>query len=191
MKALRRYLIPIGVMLLAYGLRTAWLEARPLWYDEAFSVLLAEKGPAAIAAGTAADTMPPGYYLLLFGWMNVFGQTPLAMRVLSVALSLLVVATVYAAAKRWFGGGAAIWAAFLTAIFPFQIYHAQELRMYTLLALGGMVYLYGVLWLALTVGKTRDEGGGAPSSPANPSNGIRRQKRKSKKQRKNSFGQSL
>lgn len=149
--------LPVGILLLAFALRLVTIESRPLWYDDAFSVFLAERGPAAIASGTAADTMPPGYYLLLFGWMNAFGETPLAMRMLSVTLSLLVVALVYAAAKRGVGAQTANWAAFLTALMPFQIYHAQELRMYTLLAVGVLLYVYGVMGLALKQG-----GGRAP-----------------------------
>lgn len=137
----------IAILLLAFALRVFLLEARPLWYDDAFSVFLAERGLAAIAAGTAVDTMPPGYYALLWGWMNGLGQSPFAMRMLSVAMSMLIVTMVFVIAKRGFGAGAGTWAAFLAALLPFQIYHAQELRMYTLLALGGLVYLYGVLLL--------------------------------------------
>jgi mannosyltransferase len=138
----------IAILLLAFALRLILLETRPLWYDDAFSVLLAERGPAAIAAGTAADTMPPGYYLMLYAWMNVFGQSPLAMRMLSVALSMLIVAFVYAIGARGFGTRTGMFAALFVALMPFQIYHAQELRMYTLLALGGCIFLYGALRLA-------------------------------------------
>jgi mannosyltransferase len=137
----------VAILLLAFALRLVWLQARPLWYDDAFSVLLAERGPAAIASGTAADTMPPGYYVLLYAWMKVFGQSPLAMRMLSVALSMLIVALVYAIAARGFGTRTGMLAALFAALMPFQIYHAQELRMYTLLALGGCVFVYGALCL--------------------------------------------
>ncbi len=146
---LRRLAPVVAVLLLAFALRVFTLQTRPLWYDDAFSVLLAERGPAAIASGTAADTMPPGYYLLLYAWMTAAGQTPLAMRWLSVGLGMLVVAVAFALGRRGFGERTGTWAAFLLALMPFQIYHAQELRMYTLLALGICVYMYGVLTLYL------------------------------------------
>lgn len=149
MKSLQRVYLPaIAVLLLAFVLRVAWLDTRPLWYDDAFSVLLSERGVNAIAPGTAADTMPPGYYVLLYGWMNAFGQSPFAMRMLSVALSMLIVVFSFAIAARSFGVRTGLFAAFFVALMPFQIYHAQELRMYTLLALGGLIYLYGVLRLS-------------------------------------------
>ncbi len=137
------------ILLLAFALRVFWADTRPLWYDDAFSVLLSERGIAAIASGTAADTMPPGYYALLFVWMNGFGQSPFAMRMLSVAMSMLIVVLAYVIAKRAFGGRAGIFAALFVALMPLQIYHAQELRMYTLLTLGGCIFLYGVLRLQM------------------------------------------
>lgn len=143
-----RYGFPVAILLLAFALRLVWLDTRPLWYDDAFSVLLSERGLAAIASGTAADTMPPGYYVLLYAWIKLFGESPFAMRMLSVALSMLVVVFVYSIAARGFGERAGRSAAFFAALMPFQIYHAQELRMYTLLAAGGCIFLYGVLRLA-------------------------------------------
>ncbi len=139
----------LAIFLLAFALRLVTIETRPLWYDDAFSVFLSERGLAAIASGTAADTMPPGYYALLSLWMNGFGQTPLALRMLSVSLSMLGIALVYVIARRAFGATAGHWAMLLAALMPFQIYHAQELRMYTLLALGGLIYVYGVMLLAV------------------------------------------
>lgn len=152
---MKRSSFPIlGILLPAFLVRLWGLDARPIWYDEAFSVFLAEHGPTAIVSGTAADTMPPGYYLLLYGWMNLVGQTPFALRMLSVGLSLVTLALVYAVAKRAFGSRAALWSLFLIALMPFQLYHAQELRMYTLLGLGVLLYVYGVLVLSLKTENT-------------------------------------
>lgn len=135
--------IRLGILLLAFVLRVAGLAARPLWYDEAFSIFLAERDWAAIVRGTAVDVQPPLYYFLLRAWLTL-SENIFWLRFLSVAFSLLVVAMVYALARRWFSERAAIWAMVFTALAPFQIYHAQELRMYALFALGALVYLYGV-----------------------------------------------
>lgn len=154
MKLLRsRFAIPTAILLLAFGLRFITLDTRPLWYDDAFSVFLSERGIGAIVPGTAVDTDPPGYYVLLSGWMNLVGQTPLAMRMLGVMLSVTTVALVYALGKRGFGTRVGNWAALLVALMPFQIYHAQELRMYALFGLGLCLYFYGVLDLQLAPDK--------------------------------------
>ena len=138
----------IGILWLAFVLRLIALNARPLWYDDVFSVFLAEKNLPTIAAGTAADTMPPLYYFLLHYWMRVVGETPFALRMLSVAISMSVVALVYTIAARAVSTAAGRWAALFTALAPFEIYHAQELRMYGALALALMLYLYAVIRLS-------------------------------------------
>src|SRR3989338_4793672 len=57
-----------GGVVLAFLLRTANLGAQSIWYDEAFSLLLARYGYGEIVARTARDTMPPLYYWLLHLW---------------------------------------------------------------------------------------------------------------------------
>jgi 4-amino-4-deoxy-L-arabinose transferase-like glycosyltransferase len=138
-------LAPVGILLLAFALRLIALQTRPVWYDEAFAVFLAEKDFAAIAAGTAADTMPPLYYTLLHVWMLLVGVSPFALRMLSVAISMLIVALMYALGTRALSSVAGLFAALFAALAPLQIYHAQEMRMYAPLAFGSLLFLYGVL----------------------------------------------
>ena len=127
----------------AFGLRVTLLAQRPIWYDEAFSILLAERDMAAIIRGTAADVQPPLYYILLHVWLGL-GENVFVLRFLSVALSLLAVALVYTIARRWYSERVGALASFLTALAPFQVYHAQELRMYALFTVGGLIYWSGV-----------------------------------------------
>jgi 4-amino-4-deoxy-L-arabinose transferase-like glycosyltransferase len=133
----------VCLFLIAFALRTLDLGQRPIWYDEAFSVFLAEQDLASIVRGTAADVQPPLYYFLLHIW-RIVGAQPFTLRWLSVALSMLSASLVYALAHKLFSRRAAALALFFCSIAPFQIYHAQELRMYGLLALGALIYLYGV-----------------------------------------------
>lgn len=140
----------LGILLLAFALRVTFLGARPLWYDEAFSVLLAERDVASIVRGTAVDVQPPLYYFLLHAWLAL-GENVFALRFFSVACSLLVVALVYALARRLFAEHVARWAMFFAALAPFQIYHAQELRMYALFAFGALLYASGVSRMLIPV----------------------------------------
>ena len=141
MNRARRYL-PSAICLLAFALRLINLNSRPLWYDEAFAVLFAEKGLRAMlqgtltpVAGAAADVHPIVYYTALNGWMRVFGQSPFAVRLLSAFLGLLAVAVAYGIGRRLFGRRAATVGMMIAAASPFQIYYAQETRMYVALAL--------------------------------------------------------
>lgn len=134
--------LPFGILLFAFALRLIALNARPLWYDEAFAVLFAEKGFRAMLAGTltpvagvASDVHPIAYYTVLNNWMQVFGQSPFAVRLLSVFFGLLTVAVSYVVGRRLFNGRAASAGMAVVAVSPFHIYYSQETRMYAPLAL--------------------------------------------------------
>jgi mannosyltransferase len=70
MKQLQRYGLA-GIMALALFLRCLGLNTRGIQYDDAFSILLAERSLPDIVRGTAADTMPPLYYSILHFWLQV------------------------------------------------------------------------------------------------------------------------
>ena len=143
------------ILLLAFGLRLINLGARTLWYDEAFSVLFAEKGWDAMLDGTltagedgAAEEHPLLYYQTLHYWMDVWGQSPGAVRLYSVVLGVATVGVVFLLARDWFSERTALAAALITAVVPFHVQYSQEARMYALLTLALMLatWLYGRAW---------------------------------------------
>ena len=129
------------VILVALGVRLIAIASRPLWYDEAFAVLFAEKGVAAMLRGTltaengaAADVHPLAYYTLLGTWMQAFGRSPVAVRFMSVLFGVGTVGLSFLLGRELFGRRVAIFSALLVALAPFQVHYAQEVRMYALLA---------------------------------------------------------
>ncbi len=130
------------LLLLALAMRLFRLDYRSVWYDESFSIILARQDIGTIINGTAHDYHPPLYYLLLSGWMKIFGDGILATRLLSAILGVATVLLVYWLAKALFGPKTALLAGIIAAIAPFQILYSQEVRMYSLQALLGA-------WLAL------------------------------------------
>ncbi|HHP7245612.1 MAG TPA: glycosyltransferase family 39 protein, partial [Elainellaceae cyanobacterium] len=76
---------------------------------------------------------PPLYYLMVRGWMELFGSSVAAIRSLSVLSSLLTFPALYWLCLELFGsamvGGMAI---ALFAVSPFHILYAQEARHYSL-----------------------------------------------------------
>ncbi len=139
----RPFIEIFGVLLLAFALRVVALDTRTIWYDDAFSIFLARQDIVAVIAGALADDQPPLYYVLLH-YALLFGDSPFLARFLSVILSTLIVALTYATARRRFTARAARNAALFATIAPFQIYHAQEARMYALLALTLLAYVYSL-----------------------------------------------
>jgi uncharacterized membrane protein len=73
----------VAVIVLALLARFHSITVPVIWYDEAYSILLAEGSPAYIWATTARDVHPPLYYVLLHLWMLLFGNGVLAARSLS------------------------------------------------------------------------------------------------------------
>lgn len=131
----------IGILGLGVGLRCIFISTRSIQYDDAFSFFLARQDLTAIIHGTAADTMPPLYYFLLHFWMRI-SESIGWLRLLSVALDMGAVWLLFLLVKQVFNPSAGLWAAFFASISPLQIYHAQDLRMYALLAFMQMGYLF-------------------------------------------------
>jgi 4-amino-4-deoxy-L-arabinose transferase-like glycosyltransferase len=123
------------ILLLAGGLRFHNLGTQSFWNDEGNSARLAERPFSQIVEGAVGDIHPPGYYLALAGWRVLVGESEFALRALSTLASLLTVAAVGAIGARLFDRRIGLLAALLAAVSPFQIYYAQEARMYALLAL--------------------------------------------------------
>jgi len=140
------------IIFLALVIRLAGIFSRPIWYDEAFSILFSEKGLGAMIYGTlsksgagTADIHPLGYYTLLWAWMSIFGQSVLAARLLSILTNLISLILVYLIACNLFNKKTAITAAALFAILPFQVHFAQEIRMYSLLSLWLLIATFSFL----------------------------------------------
>jgi len=119
------------VVLTALGaaVRGFRLGAQSLWLDELFSVLLAQGEVAAIIAGTVQDTMPPLYYLLLRVALQ-FGSDEVAARAMSFGFSVATLPLLYFFARSLFNRPVALIATVALALNPFQVFYAQEARMY-------------------------------------------------------------
>lgn len=124
-----------AVTVLALVVRFHGITVPAIWYDEAFSVLLARHEPWLIWSLTARDVHPPLYYLALHYWMVLFGDGVLAVRSLSaladvgtVLLGIKLMSLVATRRATWI-------AALLLALLPISIRYSQEARMYTLLGL--------------------------------------------------------
>ncbi len=98
------------------------------------------------ATGTgAADIHPLGYYTLLWLWMRAFGQSLIAVRILSILAGGTTVLFVYLFTQKLFDTRIASIAALFVALAPFHIHYSQEIRMYSFLALWLMTATYAYL----------------------------------------------
>ena len=131
----RRVLL-LAFALLAFFLRVYRLDAPALRGDEAFSVLLARDAPGDMLRTFVASTEPhpPLSFLLLHYWGRVAGESEFALRFTSLWFGVLAVPLIYALGSRLWDHRVGLAAAGLLAANPFYIWHAQEARMYAILA---------------------------------------------------------
>ncbi len=125
------------IVLLAFALRVFGANTRPVWYDEAFAVLYAEKsfvqmwyGTVALVRGAASDVHPLFFYSLLHLWIGAVGESALAVRFLPVAFGIATVPVLYQLARVLFDERVASVSALMLALAPFHIAYSQEARMY-------------------------------------------------------------
>jgi hypothetical protein len=152
----RTLLVLLAILLLATWLRFYRIDAQSFWHDEGNSAGLAQRDLPRIIAGAAGDIHPPGYYVLLAGWVSVFGtQGELPYRSFSAACGVALVGVVFLLGGRLFGRSAGLLAALAAAVNPFQVYYSQEARMYALMALLGALSILGLLLWTYFAGSGR------------------------------------
>lgn len=138
------------ILVLALLVRVIGIGSRPIWYDEAFSILFSEKGLDAMLYGTlaptgagSADIHPLAYYTTLWLWMRVFGESLVATRLLSIIPGVLSVYLVYRIALEGLSDTQTAHLSMLfAALAPFQVHYSQEIRMYSFLAMWLLLATY-------------------------------------------------
>ncbi len=136
--------------LLGFSLRVQQLNLQPLWGDEGWSIYFVVQPLGQLLALTAADIHPPLYYLLLKAWLALTGLGPETARLFSVAAGTLLIPTTAALGRQLLGRRAAPLAAAVTALAPPAVYYAQEVRMYGLVTLLGVLSSYFLSRWAMT-----------------------------------------
>ena len=137
----------LAAVLLA-GLLPLPLLKQSLWIDEASSVWFARL-PMADLLFHLCDPHPPGYYLLLKGWLAL-GETEAWLRLLSVLASVAAVALTAQAGRAILSARVGALAALLVATFPLQSWYAAEVRMYAVAQALGVALLL-LAWRFLSV----------------------------------------
>ncbi len=141
-KALPRPVL-VGAGLIVLLALSAYLRTRQFgvgfWTDEGISVGIAGHKLSAIPGLMRQDGSPPLYYILLHFWMEWFGSTEQDTHALSLLFALLCIPVGLWAGWSLWGERAGWITAVLMATNTFVDVYAQETRMYSLVALEGLV----------------------------------------------------
>lgn len=149
------------VVLVAFALRVYRLDAVSLRGDEAFTVVFVQRTWEGLWRGiSTVEPNPPLMYLALRVWVAIAGDSEFVARYFSVFFGVLCVPLLYRLARTMWTTRAArplaLLASILIAINPYQIWHSQDVRNYTMwpcLSLLALVLLWQ--WWRLEIGDWR------------------------------------
>ncbi|MDQ3330389.1 MAG: glycosyltransferase family 39 protein, partial [Planctomycetota bacterium] len=133
-------------LVVGIALRCDGLGTRSLWFDEASSYTYATQfGWEEMAARAARNVHPPLSYALLRLWTAAFGDSPIGLRSLSVALAGVTIVGTFLLGRDAYrfnrdptverdatARGIGVTAAALVAVASYQIVWSQQARMYSL-----------------------------------------------------------
>ncbi len=129
-------------------LRVLLLGTKGMWLDETFSVWIANQSIADMLHWIAKiDQHPPLYYLLLHYWIAYYGDTPYYARLLSALFGTLTIPIIFLIGNRISNAVVGLAAAVFLALSLFNVYFAQEARMYTFLTFNAAVSIYALVIL--------------------------------------------
>ncbi len=132
------------IILLAFLLRAYRLDNQSYWIDEGWTLYFANLTPSELWQLLQTVVIkPPFYYLTIVYWVKLLGQSEYALRFYSLFFGVLAVPLTYRLAKDLGGIALGLTAALLTAVSPYQIWHAQDARMYSLLTAASLMSMMG------------------------------------------------
>ncbi|MBA3869884.1 MAG: glycosyltransferase family 39 protein [Anaerolineae bacterium] len=119
------------ILIFAASTRIINVGSWPVWTDEGWSIWATNNPHLDVVLDNLAhDRHPPLYFVALSAWRSLAGDSPLALRYLSIMAGLLTVAVTYRIGADVFGRRAGLYAALLLAVLPIAVYYSQEVRHY-------------------------------------------------------------
>ena len=111
-----------------------------IWFDESYSVKIAENSFVDIWKIGSHDVHPIFYYWILHIIYLIFGKNILAYRLFSALCMILVGVIGYTHIRKDFGERSGVYFSILSFFLPFSATYASEIRMYTLGFLIGTIF---------------------------------------------------
>ncbi len=166
-------LILAGLVLVGALFRFHRIAANSMWVDEYWAVYLATgrgdvifnmpereiiKSPPKttfidaphiwhIWTGLDSVVHPPPYYLVLRGWIDLFGEGDFSVRSLSALFSLATIVVLFDIVRRLQGPWPALTCAAFATFAPVQIEYSQQARPYTMLVFLGLIVVEAIFFI--------------------------------------------
>lgn len=123
-----------ALLLLGIALRFYRLGSQGIWLDESITWGFARFPTGETIAAAFLDGHPPLHYLLVQATLFLLPASETAVRLVSALSSALLLVTIAVHLRRHWGRRAALYGVWFAALSTFDLYFAQEARMYALFA---------------------------------------------------------
>jgi uncharacterized membrane protein len=121
--------------MMGWGLRMHNAENRSLWEDEGWTMKLSMgPGLGTVTRTLAADQHPPLFFMQMYEWRRIAGDSEFSARYLGILFGVLAIAAIYQLGKELFNPLTGILAALLLALVDNHIDLSQEARHYAAMA---------------------------------------------------------
>ncbi|MBN3925776.1 MAG: glycosyltransferase family 39 protein [Nostoc sp. NMS4] len=143
----RYYVSVLIVIFLGVFLRFFMLSNQSLWFDEGLSlgnsdVSTLQESISRVRHIKDSDRFQPLYFIVLFLWRKVFGESEFALRSLSAVLGIGTNIVIFFTALRIYGKKHALWSLLIVTFSSFCVYYSQEARIYALAMFIASLQLY-------------------------------------------------
>lgn len=138
----------LAVAAVSLFLRIWAVRGKFLWFDEFLTALLARNSWGRFFAALRAEAHPPLYFLMMKGWVSLFGDGRIAMKSLSIAAGAVALAALVEAVRRAFGSRGAVTAAILFSFATVQIDQSTDAKGYAVLTMFLCLLLWSLIRLA-------------------------------------------
>ena len=139
-------LIFIIILLIALSIGLTGLDSEYLWYDEYFSVCVANRTLDQTIYSIIFDVHPPAFYLLLHYYIKLnLHFTIFYLRFLPMIINLIALIILFYFTKNFFNLEVAILSSLLFTFSNFLLQYSQEVRMYSLIVLLSITSSFSLL----------------------------------------------
>lgn len=128
-------IVVIVAMLAVVALDIAVGIGQSVWFDEGYSITLAQRPLHELIDLTKIDAHPPFYYMYLKAWGTIFGWSELSLRLSSIVPAAAAVGVMAMLVRRLLSTRAALVVLPFLVFAPFLVRYGYEIRMYALILL--------------------------------------------------------
>lgn len=131
------------LLIAAFAIRLINLGKLNLWFDEGVSAETIHKGLSFIIKDSfTAEPNPPLHNILMYYWVQIFGDSEFFFRFPSAIFGALSISLVYLIGKKYVSKEVGLLSAILIIGNPFYLYYSQEARAYSMFAFIALSSVY-------------------------------------------------